>query len=58
MNTAAKKLQVPSMPPSKLNKLALAWKGPYVIAEVVGRRAYKIAKLDGMAILNAWNALH
>jgi hypothetical protein len=37
------------------HKLSPPWEGPYVIAEVLRPRTYKLATADGKGFTNAWN---
>ena len=34
------------------------WEGPYIIAEVLQPRTYKIKRLDGKLVPRSWNAEH
>jgi hypothetical protein len=37
------------------HKLGPNWEGPYRVAEVIGRGAYKLEELNGKMLLRAWN---
>ena len=40
----------------KPGKLAPNWEGPYKIQQVLGKGAYALERLDGIAVPRTWNA--
>ena len=47
-----------SRPARKQRKLSPTWEGPYLVSSVIRKGAYRLQRIEGKDIPNAWNAQH
>ena len=56
MTTEGESTKAEVSKPQDQGKLSLNWEGPYKIADTCRPDAYRLETLEGMAILQTWNA--